>query len=563
MVEGDPDLDAIFRLTRKGSASVFNVTFDPVSPPVFLPAGMYSPINSQNTMFLRKAFWALLLPTTTAFRVCDIWRGYWAQRLLWEIGGSLGIPTANARQSRNVHSYLSDALDETQMYFHTDRLLAFLTSWSCPRRLTFFACIVRLSFDMAKEGFWGKEDAENTHIWLEDLLSIGYRQPKRVLLRSKQPRSRKSLTSTAVGKDTKTSFALFVPVDREAPSLSRLKEGHTSSSTTYLNQLASACPDLPMYNLTYLKQPYKGNYFFRDVLLIIIFNFPYYSNNLRYTEAAYRSSFTNIVYCGSWTSFFRNASQDIGLDLTFIEADIDKGKLGYDCLIKAIEAGFRVSGYLVVGDDVLVNFWSFGGFDKTKIWAATKRVHPVKTRGPEQHWLWWNNSYGRQAWTEITSELSKRQLAPEGITLPTDFRKTFWNNIPKMVMNPKPGKVIRGMSDIYYVPARFASSARWYLTLFLKHRLFLEIAVPRLLFGLQDLEEIETLNGTYLWKEKRLDTWKFFDPHHHYLHPVKFSWQENQNGFCSHFAPLLMKPALGIDDNFITTLNYTDTSRGV
>lgn len=39
--------------------------------------------------FCRDALWALRLPVTTTFRVCDIWRGYWAQRLLWDLGGAL------------------------------------------------------------------------------------------------------------------------------------------------------------------------------------------------------------------------------------------------------------------------------------------------------------------------------------------------------------------------------------------------------------------------------------------------------------------------------------------
>lgn len=33
----------------------------------------------------RSAFWALFLPTTVTLRVADIWRSYWAQRLMWEV----------------------------------------------------------------------------------------------------------------------------------------------------------------------------------------------------------------------------------------------------------------------------------------------------------------------------------------------------------------------------------------------------------------------------------------------------------------------------------------------
>jgi hypothetical protein len=33
----------------------------------------------------------MYIPITTTFRVCDIWRGYWAQRLLWEVRSTLVI----------------------------------------------------------------------------------------------------------------------------------------------------------------------------------------------------------------------------------------------------------------------------------------------------------------------------------------------------------------------------------------------------------------------------------------------------------------------------------------
>ncbi len=98
LVNGDPDMDAVFRLTRKETHSVLNVTFDVMAPNVILPKGTFAPFNSQNTLYFYDAFWALMLPATVTFRVCDIWRAYWAQRLLWEIGGNLGFIAPNAFQ---------------------------------------------------------------------------------------------------------------------------------------------------------------------------------------------------------------------------------------------------------------------------------------------------------------------------------------------------------------------------------------------------------------------------------------------------------------------------------
>lgn len=55
------------------------IDFDKKVPGVVLPEGLMCPFNSQNTLFDHDAFWGTLIPQTTSFRVCDIWRGYWVQ----------------------------------------------------------------------------------------------------------------------------------------------------------------------------------------------------------------------------------------------------------------------------------------------------------------------------------------------------------------------------------------------------------------------------------------------------------------------------------------------------
>ena len=68
------------------------IVFDKMSPAVVLPEGLMCPFNSQNTLFGRDALWAMLIPVTTSFRVCDIWRGYWAQVRMHEQLSELLLP---------------------------------------------------------------------------------------------------------------------------------------------------------------------------------------------------------------------------------------------------------------------------------------------------------------------------------------------------------------------------------------------------------------------------------------------------------------------------------------
>ena len=177
LANGDPDVDAVFRLTRKRSGAKIDVTFDREAPPVTLPRGVMSPFNTQNTIIHREAFWGLLVPVTTTFRVCDIWRGYWMQRVLWEVGGTLSFHTASVYQDRNEHNYFLDHVDEFPLYNDSRRFVQFLLDWQPPSKANLFERIRDLGHKMAEEGFWRKEDALLMEAWLSDLQAIGYEPP--------------------------------------------------------------------------------------------------------------------------------------------------------------------------------------------------------------------------------------------------------------------------------------------------------------------------------------------------------------------------------------------------
>ena len=177
VVNGDPDVDAIFRLTRKDANVSLKVEFDGDSKPIMLPKGIMSPYNSQNTLHLYDSFFGLMLPQTVSFRVCDIWRGYWAQRLLWELDGYLTFFPPNAVTVRNSHDYLLDFIDEKDLYHKSSRLVKFLTKWRSSKP-KFFDRVMDLSIEMAREGFWGNDDVVLVKLWLKDLISIGYVPPE-------------------------------------------------------------------------------------------------------------------------------------------------------------------------------------------------------------------------------------------------------------------------------------------------------------------------------------------------------------------------------------------------
>ncbi|RCN42612.1 hypothetical protein ANCCAN_11414 [Ancylostoma caninum] len=112
LVHKDPDVDALYRLLHADKRDGLNEGFSKFAPPITLASGTYAPWNSQNTLFRRTAFFTLMLPATVPFRVTDIWRSYFAQKLLHMVGENIAFYPANAIQIRNAHNYLDDFRSE-------------------------------------------------------------------------------------------------------------------------------------------------------------------------------------------------------------------------------------------------------------------------------------------------------------------------------------------------------------------------------------------------------------------------------------------------------------------
>ena len=171
LVDNDPDVDAIFRLTRE--LPIFFNTNEPISLKPFTMA----PFNSQNTIFHYDAFWGLVIPVSSSFRVSDIWRGYWVQRLLWEIDGNLCFVPAHVMQERNMHDILQDYKDELDLYSNAGNLIKFLCGWR-SNCLNLWGAIIELHQELIAHNFFGTSEMDFINAWLEDLKRVGYQLPE-------------------------------------------------------------------------------------------------------------------------------------------------------------------------------------------------------------------------------------------------------------------------------------------------------------------------------------------------------------------------------------------------
>lgn len=116
LTDGDPDVDAIYRLT-----SALPVRFRG-NRRVALKAGTWSPFNSQNTAWWSAAFPLLYLPAYCPFRMTDIWRSFIAQRVAWTNDWAVLFQEPTGLQDRNKHDLMRDFADELPGYLQNQKV---------------------------------------------------------------------------------------------------------------------------------------------------------------------------------------------------------------------------------------------------------------------------------------------------------------------------------------------------------------------------------------------------------------------------------------------------------
>ena len=124
LVEGNPDVDAIFRLTSPNSHTDY--TFSNRQHFV-CDKNVYTQGNTQATAWLKSDIFHLLyLPSTVTFRFCDILKMYVMQRCMWEYEGYFGYMPPMVYQKRNSHDLMKDLDLEIHMYKNVHRLIDIL-----------------------------------------------------------------------------------------------------------------------------------------------------------------------------------------------------------------------------------------------------------------------------------------------------------------------------------------------------------------------------------------------------------------------------------------------------
>ncbi|KAJ9695832.1 hypothetical protein PVL29_011022 [Vitis rotundifolia] len=364
---GLPDVDSVFYFTRKPGLEAFDIRFDEHAPKVALPQGTMVPVNSFNTLYHSSAFWALMLPVSVSTMASDVLRGYWGQRLLWEIGGYVVVYPPTVHRYDRIESYPFS--EEKDLHVNVGRLLKFLVSWrSSKHRL--FEKILELSYVMAEEGFWTEKDVKFTAAWLQDLLSVGYQQPRLMSLELDRPRA-------SIGHGDRKEF-----IPQKLPSV------HLGVEETGVvnNEIGSLIR-------------WRKN--FGNVVLIMFCSGPVERTALEW-RLLYGRIFRTVVIL----------SEQKNADLAVEEGRLD---FVYKQLLNIFSRFTSAEGFLFLQDNTILNYWNLLQADKSNLWITDK---------VSKSWSTVSTS-GNSDWFSKQADMVKRVVSMMPVHFQVNYKETI------------------------------------------------------------------------------------------------------------------------------------------
>lgn len=167
LCDGNPDVDAIFRLTKKNKFHTFK------KENYALNNKSLCPFNSQNTVWHEQCFPLMYLPSYCTMRATDIWRGFIALRVLKNYNWNLSFLNSTVIQNRNVHDLLDDFNLEYPVYKDTKILNNILYNVKLINKknymlINFFKCYKQLVNQKILE----KKELDLVYKWINDISKI-------------------------------------------------------------------------------------------------------------------------------------------------------------------------------------------------------------------------------------------------------------------------------------------------------------------------------------------------------------------------------------------------------
>jgi len=287
---------------------------------------------------------------------------------------------------------------------------------------------------------------------------------------------------------------------------------------------------------------------FPSTLLIVTFNFQWYQN-IWLLDLIYRPHYPNIVYCGELElSDFGILQKLLASDefvaagvkrFTFVRTlKIQQGSYLYECALRVIDMKFSVTGYVVVGDDVLLNYWSTVTLNPNEMWTQNK----INYRNLDKLLSLQDPGVANwQGWRFIETALKGRaKIQKSNNSLVRKFRtdrQSYGLNWSMIGFTD---------SDLFYIPISKQEIYYEVGTLLWKAGVALDFATSLLVDGLSSPGNMVRLPGAVLWGTDRNKPFDHFRASETHLHPVKLRDLLADPGlkqeYCSQYISRVLRP---------------------
>ncbi|PON57534.1 hypothetical protein TorRG33x02_293720 [Trema orientale] len=438
---GLPDVDSVFYFTRKLGSEAFDIRFDELARKVALPQGIMVPVNSFNTLFHSNAFWALMLPVSVSSMASDVLRGYWAQRLLWEIGGSVVVYPPTIYREDKIEAYPFS--EEKDLHVNVGRLIKFLASWRSNKR-NLFEKILDLSFAMAKEGFWTEKDLQFTAAWLEDLLAVGYSQPRL-----------KSLELDVIRLGTTINHGElkeFIP--RKLPCVHLgVKESETVN-----------------YEIGNLVRWRKN---FGNIVLIMFVSGSVEGTALEW-RLLYGRIFKTVVIL----------SEKANTELAVEQASLDQV---YKYLPKIFDRFTSAEGFLFLQDNTILNYWNLVQADKSKLWITNKVPHS---------WITVSIKDSDSMWFSKQAGMVKKVVSTMPAHLQVSYKASSTSEQSLTICS----------SEVFYIPRQFVGDFVDLVGLVGNFKMHYRVAIPMFFMAMDLPQQFDSAFSKMIYKADVLST---------------------------------------------------------
>jgi hypothetical protein len=162
--EGNPDVDAIYRLLNKK----INISFRSFKVSL---GNALSTFNSQNTIWFKPIFPLLYLPVTCSMRCTDIWRSLVALKILQFNNNEILFFGTTMFQERNIHNLNNDFKEEVPMYLNNKNIFNSLSNLKLIKGdylsnlLICYKCLI-------KNGYISKKELIYLKSWISDIKNL-------------------------------------------------------------------------------------------------------------------------------------------------------------------------------------------------------------------------------------------------------------------------------------------------------------------------------------------------------------------------------------------------------